>query len=125
MIKYTKYNADTGNIEYIFTGNAEDAAANSPCIEGEYLGEEYTIINGSAVRKQQSEIDQAEIDFAWVELRNKRNNLLKDSDFTQYPDSPLSNEKKLEWQTYRSQLRDFPSNVTDPRNVVWPTKPTN
>lgn len=125
MIKYTKYDAETGNIEYIFTGNAEDAAANSPCIEGEYLGEEYTIIDGSPVRKPQSEIDQADIEFAWVELRNKRNNLLKDSDFTQSPDSPLSDEKKLEWRTYRSQLRDFPSNVADPRSAVWPTEPSN
>ena len=72
----------------------------------------------------------------WQELIDKRNNKLKDSDWTQLPDSPLSDAKKAEWATYRQALRDLTkkwdpdvdkktvnpgdSGVTD----MWPTKPT-
>ena len=40
--------------------------------------------------------------------RNERNNLLKESDWTQGNDSPLSNSKKTEWANYRTALRDLP-----------------
>ena len=39
--------------------------------------------------------------------RGVRNMLLRDSDWTQMPDSPLSDSKKAEWATYRQKLRDF------------------
>ena len=53
-------------------------------------------------------------------LRIRRNQLLKESDWTQSRDVFLSNDE--EWKTYRQQLRDLPKN-TDPMNPVWPTKP--
>ena len=59
-------------------------------------------------------------------LRNIRNNLLNHSDWTQMPDSPLSDSKKAEWATYRQQLRDLPSSYTDDddlNSIVFPTKP--
>ena len=40
-------------------------------------------------------------------LRIDRNNLLKDSDWTVLPDSPLSDIKKDEWKIYRQALRDI------------------
>ena len=40
-------------------------------------------------------------------LRIHRNWLLKDSDWTQFNDSPLSDSKKAEWVTYRQALRDI------------------
>jgi hypothetical protein len=41
-------------------------------------------------------------------------------------DSPLSDSKKAEWQTYRQALRDLPSNQSNVsiRTVTWPTKPS-
>lgn len=60
----------------------------------------------------------------WVSLRTKRTNLLKACDWTQAPDSPLSDAKKTEWATYRQALRDVPTNTTDPKVVVWPTEPS-
>jgi len=54
-------------------------------------------------------------------LRNTRNKLLTESDWTQSRDVFLSNDE--EWKTYRQQLRDLPKN-TDPMNPVWPTKPS-
>lgn len=57
-------------------------------------------------------------------LRSQRDVLLAQSDWTQMPDSPLTDTKKQEWATYRQQLRDLPENITDPSNPTWPTKPS-
>ena len=60
-------------------------------------------------------------------LRNIRGNLLKDSDWTQLSDSPLSDSKKAEWAAYRQVLRDFPGNNAGFSKVsllTWPTEPT-
>ena len=53
-----------------------------------------------------------------------RNMLLRDSDWTQFNDSPLSDSKKTEWKTYRQNLRDLPATEEDPENPTWPTKPS-
>ena len=60
-------------------------------------------------------------------LRHLRDVLLRESDWTQFTDSPLSDSKKAEWVTYRQALRDIPANnssVTDLDQVSWPTKPS-
>ena len=61
----------------------------------------------------------------WV--RTRRTIKLKNTDWTQGADSPLSNSKKAEWQTYRQALRDFPANLngswTTRDDVVWPSEP--
>tara|TARA_R110000737_G_scaffold314871_1_gene324737 strand:+ start:69 stop:293 length:225 start_codon:yes stop_codon:yes gene_type:complete len=43
-------------------------------------------------------------------LKWQREILLKESDWTQMPDSPLSESKKAEWVKYRQVLRDLPEN---------------
>ena len=60
-------------------------------------------------------------------LREVRTKLLEECDWTQVADSPLSNSKKTEWATYRTQLRNLPSsydNDDDITDVTWPTKPS-
>lgn len=60
------------------------------------------------------------------EVRAKRNKMLSGSDWTQVNDSPLSDAKKLEWATYRQQLRDITeqlTGITDIEQVPWPTEP--
>lgn len=123
MTQYTKYNADTGEVEYVFEGKTEDADANQPCIEGAYYGKEYTIVDGIPVRRSEAEIAAKEQNLAYSRFIIIRNGLLSDSDWTQVPDSPLDNTKKQEWATYRQALRDLPANTTDPANPTWPTKP--
>ena len=59
-------------------------------------------------------------------IRIERVKLLSISDWTQFPDSPLSNAKKAEWTTYRQALRDIPetySDATSLDDIIWPTKP--
>jgi hypothetical protein len=58
----------------------------------------------------------------WEEIRETRNNLLKDCDWTQFQDSPITGSKLTEWQTYRQSLRDVTSQE-NPYNITWPTKP--
>jgi hypothetical protein len=56
-------------------------------------------------------------------IRYERNTLLSKSDWTQYPDSPLSAEQKTAWVTYRQALRDIPTQSGFPSDITWPTKP--
>ena len=57
-------------------------------------------------------------------LRHYRDTLLRESDWTQFTDSPLSESKKNEWKIYRQQLRDLPAASSNPENPGWPTKPS-
>jgi hypothetical protein len=57
-------------------------------------------------------------------FRFARNKKLSDSDWTQLPNSPLTDEKKNEWNTYRGLLRNLPTSVTNPWIIDWPTQPS-
>ena len=57
--------------------------------------------------------------------RTTRNKLLADSDWTQMNDSPLTNEDKTAWATYRQELRDM-SDLASWPNIAdddWPVAP--
>ena len=63
----------------------------------------------------------------WDDIIEKRNGKLRACDWTQIPDSPLTEEKKAEWATYRQALRDFMPNMGTPTtidDVEWPTPPS-
>ena len=63
--------------------------------------------------------------FAWRDQeRELRNNLLTACDWTQSPDTALSDSKKAEWATYRQALRDLPSAQSNFYEVTWPTEPS-
>ena len=67
------------------------------------------------------------------ELRMERDRLLAESDWTQMPDSPLTDSQKTQWATYRQSLRDMTDTYStvpldkkgymDWEKVTWPTKP--
>ncbi len=67
----------------------------------------------------QSEID-LRIETKWIEIKDIRNELLQECDWTQLNDIP--SETKSIWTTYRQELRDI-TNQTNPFNIVWPVKP--
>lgn len=60
---------------------------------------------------------------AATSMRRHRAHLLKSSDWTQMPDSPLADEKKGEWAAYRQALRDITSHANWPNlnDSDWPT----
>jgi len=43
-------------------------------------------------------------------MRRQRDLFLAASDWTQMPDSPLTDEQRAAWAAYRQQLRDAPAN---------------
>jgi hypothetical protein len=56
-------------------------------------------------------------------VREQRNNLVAESDWTQLDDTPITNAKKLEWAAYRQALRDIPTQAGFPWDVTWPEAP--
>ena len=70
---------------------------------------------------------QASLDAKVAEAnRKKRDDLLSSSDWTQMNDSPLTNELKTAWATFRQELRDVTDldawpNLADPED--WPVSP--
>ena len=96
----------------------------------------YKIKNGIRVEMTADEISEyntkqttwnnGAFDRAMKDLRIKRDNLLTECDWTQSPDSPLTDANKTEWATYRQALRDITNGldtVEKCNNVTWPTKP--
>ena len=62
----------------------------------------------------------------WTQIRTKRDRLLTESDWTQANDTPLSDADVAKWKTYRTSLRDLPSDQsskTKYSDITWPTKP--
>ena len=53
-------------------------------------------------------------------MRMIRNQLLKESDWSQLPDSPCDREA---WAKYRQSLRDFPATWTESTEVDFPDTP--
>ena len=77
-------------------------------------------------KAEQEAAYQAALDAGVAEAnRTKRNKLLADSDWTQMNDSPLSNEDKTAWATYRQELRDISDLASWPNleEADWPVAP--
>ena len=72
----------------------------------------------------QTDASQSEIDYRlenqWFIIRETRNELLTECDWTQLADIP--SETKVIWSEYRQSLRDITSQ-TNPFNITWPVKP--
>lgn len=57
-------------------------------------------------------------------VRVERDAKLAACDWTVLTDSPLTTAKKTEWKSYRTALRDIPSDSGFPHSVTWPTEPS-
>jgi hypothetical protein len=68
--------------------------------------------------------DTRTVETQWNIVRNRRNNLLQESDWTDTFSAPtrLGQELYDQWQEYRQKLRDV-TTQTDPFNITWPTPP--
>ena len=62
-------------------------------------------------------------DRAWANVRGKRDDLLRDSDWTAVTDTALSEADQTDWEDYRQALRDIPQTYDDAGDVVWPDAP--
>ena len=93
----------------------------------------YIAVNNTLVEitDEEYEARQAEYLAAETEMlndlnRETRNELLAESDWTQANDSPLTDDVKTSWATYRTALRNLPTNENWPslEDADWPTKPS-
>jgi len=129
MKRYLVYDKESGKIlTALQTANDPQVDIPDGCdyIESEenFINKKIDIVNKKVI-EDTSTIEKA-ISTKDV-IRRERNYILLTTDWTQMPDAPLSNSKKTEWATYRTQLRNLPSNYTnddDITDVTWPTKPS-
>jgi len=119
--KYAKI--ENGTVTNIVMADADFAASQGLVLASAdaEIGGTY---DGSAFTRKPV-VDNRTDDEKAEEIRSQRKSLIKATDWTQMPDSPLSDADKAVWQTYRQALRDVPSQATFPNSVVWPTKPNN
>ena len=84
-------------------------------------GTSYWVVDEAAktVVNDQAQNDADALKRSWDRLRAERDSLLVSSDWTQYNDSPLADEVKTSWATYRQELRDLPANTDDPADPTW------
>lgn len=59
----------------------------------------------------------------WAAIRTRRNQFLRETDFTQLQDYPATDAQRIEVQAYRQALRDIPEQIGDPSKLVWPVLP--
>ena len=77
-------------------------------------------VTWAQITSKKSDLESSR-DLEWREVRQVRNELLGDVDWTQFPDVPETTRNKF--QTYRQELRDI-TTQPDPSNITWPTKPS-
>lgn len=58
---------------------------------------------------------------AWDAIRQKRDQLIRDSDWTMTPGATVD---QAQWTAYRQVLRDLPQTYENAEDVVWPTVPS-
>jgi len=86
----------------------------------------YTLHEDGVVRLDITTVAMTQAEKLDMWVRRGRNFELSASDWTQTVDAPFSAEKKLAWAQYRQELRDMTTvygNITDPSEIVRPTKP--
>lgn len=76
-------------------------------------------ITKTVINKTQEQIGADTISKS-AEVRNKRNDLLSESDWTQILDAPVD---RTVWASYRQSLRDITDQPGFPWDVQWPVKP--
>lgn len=95
-----------------YTKNVSDSVENS----GGVWRQVWVITEASEQEKAERVAD------AWSAVRAQRDRKLAESDWTQLPDVPLTEEQKAAWQVYRADLRNVTSQP-DPFNINWPQVP--
>mgnify|MGYP003655882138 FL=1 len=86
---------------------------------------EVTEVEITAEEIAAAEAAAAAADENFTQIRASRDQRLAGSDWTQGPDSPLTDAKKAKWVTYRQELRDYPSTASKVSELpAWPTEPS-
>lgn len=79
------------------------------------------IVDSYNLEKARLQDEEANKVVGFSELRERRNALLKDSDYSMLSDFTGANHS--EWVNYRQQLRDITIDYVPVNNPIFPTKP--
>ena len=85
--------------------------------------DERVVFNTPSSKPSWEEVQAQMVVEQWSQVRVERNKKLAKSDWSQLSDVPLPDAKQAEWQSYRQELRDVPSQP-DPLNINWPSIPS-
>lgn len=80
----------------------------------------YKLVDGSPAERTEEEILLDRSTMLGDRIRTKRDALLAETDWTQLPDAPLSDDKKEQAREYRQMLRDIPQQDGFPAEIIWP-----
>jgi hypothetical protein len=130
MKKITIYKVDTGEIQRVVTCPDDSIELQlqpgEALLEGDSNDETQKVVDGALVDKDPPSTEELNTKVL-RQVRDRRNDQLGQTDWTQMPDSPLSTVDKEAWATYRQSLRDLPSTVnntvTNISDVTFPNPP--
>lgn len=97
-----------------YTQNA--VLANAPTLKDGQWTVEWTVENAGQAQIEERTEQEGE------RVRQQRNQLLANSDWTQLPDAPVDASV---WGSYRAALRDVPSQAGFPWEINWPIAPAS
>jgi len=123
-MKYSIYITETGLI------HSQGSSSHVSDLSDILLEDGEGIVEGHYDRATQKIVDGVVTEYVadfFPLIRNKRNELLKESDWTQVNDCPLSDSEKTEWATYRQELRDLTTTYLDAvaiEEVIFPNTPS-
>ena len=137
-MKITIFNKNTGQILRCVScpvgfANMQLLSEEEDFIDGEYSSDMFYIHNFLPVKIEHPPVYGYTFNYAtkqwedhrlpeneWLLIRQKRNELLMQCDWTQLPDVPLTTKEA--WASYRGALRDI-TLQPDPFNITWPQSP--
>ena len=109
----------TGKIDFVFKNLDNPPHSCIPFDEGNFDYQEYKewLAAGNTPEAASENV------LTWDDIRLKRDNILKDTDWTMTTGATVD---QAQWAAYRQVIRDIPQTYKDktPDDVVWPTQPS-
>jgi hypothetical protein len=124
MIEYYIYEVSSGRIVQV--GLSEPSFLQSFDKDGLCIKQgcanltDYFVADGELKKKDEKALIKIRESQLIEDIKFRRREELKDSDWTQLSDAPVD---KAMWESYRQKLRDLPTQDGFPYNVVWPKPP--
>ena len=124
-MRYMKF--DENNIQEQMVLAEEKPGNDWYAVPDEIDGKLFKLVSGAPIAMTEEQKDEYYLSlkttYSYANLRSDRNEMLMRSDWTQLPNSGLSEAKRAEWETYRQALRDLPETMTEELEYTLPEVP--
>lgn len=120
LLGMTIHLSDNSVIPYAYRvdGSEDNDGFICQIVKRDYLSGKFTDIQECPQWKLDLEIECLKSD-----IREKRDELLSETDHLVTADYPITDECRNNLRVYRQALRDIPEQEGFPENVIWPEKP--